>query len=334
MALPGFGWGIGDVFSLLALVSSFYGKCKHAPAEFTDLRHTLHSLKSLLREIHNDISNPRSHLSRSNRTAEVYNLLHNLRNTNLQEVDELIKKHHSLGTSNKRFRDRVRFGHKGFADIRHKLQSHVVIIQTTITHINGQALSRLEHAVTRMDQNQTEMRELLHQVFQQLRDGSRTVLSTTTTVWEEMRNQLLAEGISDEFIEQHKEEIKEYIRQLVRDGAFGSVRTGMGNDHDDEGFVEGSGTDDDTIDDFDMQSLASTNPTGNGIFATPLSSPTLRRPQENHFPVDRNPMTRGAFNNEEDSSLEVHSIPGTFGGQTPRLKLSTLVLKPMSPTHR
>jgi hypothetical protein len=61
----------------------------------------------------------------------------------LKELEELLKPYESLGTSDKRMIDRVRFTESKKAEIRQKLGSHAQWLTLFIAHLNSDALGQI-----------------------------------------------------------------------------------------------------------------------------------------------------------------------------------------------
>ncbi|KAN0101440.1 hypothetical protein V8E51_011950 [Hyaloscypha variabilis] len=205
-----FGYSVGDFVAIGQLAWTVYKSCKGAPGEFQELARELSSLHTILHELEDDAKTPTSLLNRrgAERKPELEVLLANL-STTLNQVDDIVKRYHSLGRDQKKTWDRVKFATKDLADLRSKLQLHITGINLFISSLSAGSLARIEG--------------LLDELVRDIREGRKepTIVSTyednDELAWDELERELVGDGITMEDVRQYKEEIRDYLRRLVEE---------------------------------------------------------------------------------------------------------------------
>jgi ankyrin repeat protein len=168
---------------------------------------TLHvSFKNLEEEA----ANPMSILNRRGvgRKADMDTILSNIKPV-LEDLERMVSKYSSLGKTEKRKWDRLRFGAEDLDNIRGKLTFHTSVIDLFMNNLSAGSLAKIETA--------------LEEIIIEIRAGRRakTVLSVqdegteSATAWKELETDLLDSGITKKDIEKHKDAIRSYIKTLM-----------------------------------------------------------------------------------------------------------------------
>lgn len=152
----------------------------------------------------------------------------------LEDLERMVSKYSSLGRTEKRKWDRLRFGAEDLDNIRGKLTFHTSVIDLFMNNLSAGSLAKIETA--------------LEEIIIEIRAGRRakTVLSVqdegteSATAWKELETDLLDSGITKKDIEKHKDAIRSYIKTLMLEetedsslSARGSRSSSIAN------FVEG-----------------------------------------------------------------------------------------------
>jgi Hsp70 protein len=211
-----FGFAIGDFVALGKLAWGLYKQCKGASAEFAEICNEVLSIHTALRELEDEAQNEDSILNRAGggRQKELNNIVQNCTEA-LRQLESLVTRYRSLGTSQKKVWDRIKFGDEGIQVIRNKLVLHTSTLTLFLTSLGTGSLGRIEK---KLDDIVTDIRAGHHEpsVITAVNDDAG---SSQNEAWRFLSREL-AEDFSREEIEAYKGEIKSYIKELVEKGAL------------------------------------------------------------------------------------------------------------------
>ena len=176
------------------------------------------ALHTAIKELEDEIENPDSILNRTGagKKAELGILVKNCAGV-LQQLNKLLTKYKSLGTTTKRTWDRLRWGAENLQDIREKLLTHTSSLTLFLTTLGTGSLGRIE--------------KKLDQLIEDVRAGRReeTVITfaigendpdESETQWGLLKGELVEEGFSKVEIEGHKHWIKARLSELIESGGL------------------------------------------------------------------------------------------------------------------
>jgi Hsp70 protein len=211
-----FGFAIGDFVALGKLAWGLYKQCKGASAEFAEICNEVLSIHTALRELEDEAQNEDSILNRAGkgRQKELSNIVQNCTQA-LQKLESLVTRYRSLGTSQKKVWDRIKFGDEGIQVIRNQLMLHTSTLTLFLTSLGTGSLGRIE---AKLDDIAVEIRAGYHEP-----SVMTAIVEDTDSpggeAWQLLSTEL-AENFSREEIEAYRDEIKDHIRQLIREGAL------------------------------------------------------------------------------------------------------------------
>ena len=211
-----FGFAIGDFVALGRLAWGLYKQCKEASAEFAEVCHEVLSIHTALRELEDEAQNEDSILNRAGkgRQKELNNIIQYCTEV-LQQLETLVTRYRSLGTSQRKVWDRIKLGDEGIQVIRNKLVLHTSTLTLFLTSLGTGSLGRIEK---KLDDIAAEIRAGHHEPSVITAVNDEPGLSQSEA-WTFLFREL-AEDFSVQEVEAFKGEIQAYIKQLVERGAL------------------------------------------------------------------------------------------------------------------
>jgi hypothetical protein len=177
---------------------------------------TVIALHTAIKELQDEIENPDSILNHSNagKRNELGVLLRNCSSV-LQQLNKLLIKYKSLGTTSKRTWDRLMWGKENLAEIREKLMMHTSTLTLFLTTLGTRSLGRIEK----------KLDEILEEVRAGKRDGTILTISDddeeeSENQWRMLKSELVEDGLSKFEIEGHKHWIKGRLLELIENGGI------------------------------------------------------------------------------------------------------------------
>ena len=172
------------------------------------------ALHTAIKELEDEIENPDSILNRTGagKKDELGLLVKNCMGV-LQQLNKLLIKYKSLGTTSKRAWDRLRWGTENLQEIREKLMMHTSSLTLFLTTLGTGSLGRIE--------------KKLDQLIEDVRAGRRedTVLTIadededeSEIQWNLWKGELVEDGFSKVEIEGHKHWIRARLAELIESG--------------------------------------------------------------------------------------------------------------------
>ncbi len=210
-----FNFSARDFIAVGQLTWTIYKACKGATGEFQELSRELSSLQTIIRELQDEAESPTSLLNRrgTGRKPELDKLLENISGV-LRQIDDLVKRYHSLGRDQKKTWNRVKFAAEDLAALREKLTFHINAIELFISSLSASSLARIEG--------------ILDELVRDIKAGKKepSIISTCEeedeVAWDELERELVGDGITRQNIEKYKEAIKEYLKKLIQENVMGN----------------------------------------------------------------------------------------------------------------
>lgn len=211
--------------TITQLAWTTYHACKNAAGEYRKLSDEVKNLHIALDRLKEEAEKPRSlvrlDIERHSRT--IRRIWFNCDDV-LREVDGVIKKHESLGTSKKKLRDRLQFSAKDLGDIRSKIAAYTNVINVYIGIVGLSSLGRLEQQSHIDSERLFEIQEKIDKLATEVRVGNRegSILTTYPNdhkeTWKAFRRSLLSDAITSDSLIRYRPEIKAYLMQLTKNG--------------------------------------------------------------------------------------------------------------------
>lgn len=121
-----FGFGLGDVLSAAQLALSVYNACKEAPAGFKALAEEVEAMYIVLQSIRKSISESETEIAVKRR--EELNRVSRGSLSVLKELQDLLNKYSSLGSSYRKTWDKLRWGDEKVDLLRSRIISNISLL--------------------------------------------------------------------------------------------------------------------------------------------------------------------------------------------------------------
>ncbi|KAL9065282.1 MAG: hypothetical protein Q9157_007529, partial [Trypethelium eluteriae] len=221
------------------------------------------ALHTVLHELEEEADNPKSLINRSGRgkRTELIQITSGCYNT-LKELENLLIRHKSLGTGNKRLRDRIQFNNADLQHIRQSLTMNTGVLNSFLSSLNSSSLGRIERKL------EESIETKLDQIIRDVRSGNKNedLLSVADDdltddekagPWEALEDELSEQGIDRETLKKHKPWIEAQLhRRLIHDS---SQDEGDQDNEDSSGETSHDERDQDKEDSSDEASVSSGN---------------------------------------------------------------------------
>lgn len=119
-----FGFSVGDFVTIGKLAMTVYRSCRDAPDSFGNISHDVLSLYAVLAEVGDIVPKEQLSVARRDHLSVVLNGCYAV----LKDLQVLVNKYESLGTSRQRTWDRVKWSLNDIAELRGRLTSNTVLL--------------------------------------------------------------------------------------------------------------------------------------------------------------------------------------------------------------
>jgi hypothetical protein len=215
-----FGFSIGDIIACSQLAVKAYSTLKDAPTEFDGLRLELRSLNATLKALADEEKCPTSliHIASPSRREDMRLLLQNCANS-MDDLQNLVLKYSSLGSGDKkRLREWISFASKDKQGPRDKLAIHTASMNMFLTTLSHGSLGRLEFLMKNARQTPSMTTKPKIEQEKSVTVGPHDInpIMVGSSAWVALEDDMASEGITNQHVEQFQEELKAYLRYLVR----------------------------------------------------------------------------------------------------------------------
>jgi hypothetical protein len=141
----------------------------------------------------------------------------------LRELEDLATKYSSLSTAKKNNWDRLRFATRNIDDIRARLILHTSAAQTILDGLTNRSVTRIECKSDETNAALTRIEQVLADIVKDIKHGSRdpsVVSDERWNIWTELKRELRIEGYPIEVVQQHKDQIKQYLLDLLQNAGL------------------------------------------------------------------------------------------------------------------
>ena len=230
-----FGFSPTDVLTLIQLAKTTYNDCRKAPEHFGEAGRGAKSLHLVFQSLQSEVDNPTSLLNRNEDCKSNIAEIANNCKTVLSQLDGIVRKHSSLGTSKVKALDRFRFPRKEILEIQGKLRFHESHLITYLETIGVSALGRVEQKFEVAGKSHEQVMEGLAKVLgavdrlgAEIRVGMHpeSQFSDHTDdekeVWRALRRKLIHAGITSKFIQPFEDQIIARVKEMNQYGLLDS----------------------------------------------------------------------------------------------------------------
>jgi hypothetical protein len=223
-----FGYSVGDIVAIGTLAWGVFKSCKEAPESFGNISSEVLSLHAVLKEAEETIFVRPLSANRQEGLKAVGDGCHGV----LKDLDKLVKNYESLGTQTKRTWDRMRWNTGNVSELRARLISNTLLLNTWIRCVSELLINlKLSANFEIPSTSQVRVERRLEEYSQEFRKGRRqdSVMSDQTVdslcedekpVWRTIRKELEDIGITVAAFDANKDFIFEWFSKAVASGAF------------------------------------------------------------------------------------------------------------------
>ena len=222
-----FGFGPGDFADLFDRAKAIVDACRSGPPELRELSREVETLQTTMSRLKEDSENPTSLLRRKGQSREkdMKQITANLREI-LEEIQAFVDKHSTLAEPTaskhgtglvKRVWHAYNVGSADLDNMRSKLTFYTSTIDLFLDSLGAAALGRIEH---KLDSLVAHLIAASAEKNGQMLDDDKSILSLANPIpdasaWNVLRSELVAAGISETDIEDHKDRIVSYAKGLI-----------------------------------------------------------------------------------------------------------------------
>ncbi|KAH7407613.1 ankyrin repeat-containing domain protein [Cadophora sp. MPI-SDFR-AT-0126] len=204
-----FGFGVGDFIAVGKLAWSVYKSCKDAPESFNNISAEVLSLHAVLKEVEEALVEEPLTESKQRSLTTISNGCQSV----LEDLQALVVKYHSLGSKSRRTWDRMKWGAKDISELRARLTSNTMLLNTFL--------------MTSQVMTERKLNKLVQEFHDGKHEGSVITVATVESLapdeketWRAIRKELENIGISVLAFDANKTFIMDWFQTAIRSGAF------------------------------------------------------------------------------------------------------------------
>jgi hypothetical protein len=214
-----FGVSIGDIITLTQLTARTYNGWKNACGEYASITGDLAVLQTLLKRVEAEAKSPKSLFAHNPDDLKGWKTLDKSCRPLVAELDEILNKYKSLGTSRRRNWDRIRMSNKNLDRLSRQLVKQTASLSAFVSVLGISSQGRVENEVF------PELLQRMDRIAAQIRNGNASSSSALTeydnddkAVWREFRREMIDAGIRSSDIHKYSAALKTYLARLQREG--------------------------------------------------------------------------------------------------------------------
>ncbi|KAL9024382.1 MAG: hypothetical protein Q9180_007915, partial [Flavoplaca navasiana] len=199
-----YGYSVGEFVLLGQLAWTVFKSCRSAPESFANISHEVLSLHVVVKEFSDKLKgeNPRS-----SQLAGLQHVAGGCQRV-LSDLQVLTDRYRSLGTQNKRTRDRLKWGGEDITEIRLRLISNTALLNAFISTSQITVQKQLQQFLNRHQRSGKEGSVI----------SSQSLSSGDSKTWRDIRRELEGFGISVAAFNTNKAFIFEWLQKASRSG--------------------------------------------------------------------------------------------------------------------
>lgn len=232
-----FGYSVSEVVLITELAWRTFQNSRKACGEYDELTREVSSCHAVLGRLERELEDSESLLSKENDDEELGIIVHGSEKV-LKVLDIILGKFNTLSDeerSKRRLWQKICFGNGKVEDVRDQRARLTYHTQALSLYINLHTTASVGRVEKQMKESGGDLKEIrlavnhitahLLSVDSNKRDGS--ILSTYSNddkaIWREFRRELVRDGFRSSVIQEHKEVIKAYIKELGSRGFLDEV---------------------------------------------------------------------------------------------------------------
>lgn len=214
-----FGFSVGDFLAVGKLTLQLYRSFKDAPGEFSEISRQLSSFYIIIHDLEDQAQDATSLLNRRGtaRKEELLDLCNNLQAT-LEELQGLYSRYKQMGSSAWL---RFSLGQQDLTSLRSNLTLHIALIDQFMGSLTMSSIGRIEDRLDGVEIEMGRIFTVLQSLARSNRGKAQSILSAQSSdrqeIWSPLELELRTEGISLEFIRQHRDRIRALVGEVVRE---------------------------------------------------------------------------------------------------------------------
>ena len=215
-----FGFSIGDIIKLVEITNHTYKRWKNACGTYAKVTDDLAVLRTLLPRIEAEAKTPSSLFSSNTVDIQHWRTLSKDCYRVIKELDSILDKHKSLGTSRARNWDRIRLSDKKLDSLESRLSRKIAGITAFVGVIGVSSQGRVENVEFR------EIKQKMDNIAAGMRRGNGSICTVSTYedddkfVWKDFRREMIRDGVKSGDIHKHGPALKAYMLQLKHNGSL------------------------------------------------------------------------------------------------------------------
>lgn len=231
-----FGFSVSDAILLVDRAWDTVQNARKAVGEHDELTHEVTSLISVLERLEQDFANPASLINKPEHACspQFQPIVNGCKNV-LETLNLYLKKYNRLSRKErgrKKLWQCLRFGNQliHLRDLRSKLSYHTSIIGLFLDVISTAAIGKGEQRVGDTGRQPRELFLAVNDIAALVvekhhRDGSGLTIHSDddAAVWKTFRRELIQDGFRSRVIDEYKDEIQAYVRELGNRGALDEI---------------------------------------------------------------------------------------------------------------
>ncbi|KAF2182262.1 hypothetical protein K469DRAFT_587173 [Zopfia rhizophila CBS 207.26] len=214
-----FGLSISDIITLTQLTARTYNDWKKACGEYASITCDLAVLQTLLMRVEAETEAPNSLFAHNPDDLKGWRTLYKGCRSLVAELEEILNKYKSLGTSRRRNWDRIRMNHKNLDSLSRQLVKQIACLSAFVSVLGISSQARVENEVF------PKLLQRMDYIAAQIRNGSASSSTALTTydnddkaVWREFRRDMISAGIRSGDIHKYSAALRTYLARLQREG--------------------------------------------------------------------------------------------------------------------
>jgi hypothetical protein len=170
-----FGFSIGDIITLAQLTTRTYNNWKNACSKYASITCDLAVLQTLLIQIKTEAEAPNSLFARNADELRNWKTLYKSCCPLVVELEEVLNKYKSLGTSRRRNWDRIRISNRNLDSLSRQLVKRTVSLSTFVSVLGISSLGRVKNRVF------PKLLQRVNYIAAQIRNGNASISTALTT---------------------------------------------------------------------------------------------------------------------------------------------------------
>jgi hypothetical protein len=223
-----FGASPSDIIIVVTFARRLYRQCRNAGGEYLEISREVRGLHTVLKHLKYEVQAPESILNRDRSlyAKELAPIISDCELT-LRQLDDLLLKYDRLGKDGGggKLLAKIRFGSAEMdqlGDIRLKLINHKSSITVFLDTIQLGESRRMSATLETHSEHLDLILDKVDKIAARMGQRAGSIMTAydddDKEVWKQFRRELVQEGFSSEVLQQHKDVLRAYIREIDQNG--------------------------------------------------------------------------------------------------------------------